>query len=193
METTGIVTIIAPLVLMLTMLFLRVPIGVALGFTGFIGFWMVTGFDASMHKVGRIAFWQVLNYAYSPLVLFVFLGEIMVFTGLGGRLFEATSKWVGRIPGSLAISAIVASSLFGAICGLSVAGALTIGELAIPDGGGGVVPALARPIECRVNGRRVYCRIRWEQSDGAGTNNEEYPGACDYTLMAFPSEENGGA
>lgn len=133
METNTIFVLIVPLFLMVVLLFLRVPIGVALGFAGFIGFCMVSGFGPAMNKIGRISFWQVLNYTYSPVVLFVFLGEVMVFTGIGGELFDSASKWMGRMPGSLAISTVIASCLFGAICGLSVAGALTIGGLAIPE------------------------------------------------------------
>jgi len=132
METNNFILIV-PLFLMVALLFLRMPIGVSLGFAAFIGLCMVSGFDSAINKAGRIAFWLILNYAYSPIVLFVFLGEVMLFTGLGGELFESASRWVGRIPGSLAISTIIASALFGAVCGLSVAGALTIGELAIPE------------------------------------------------------------
>ncbi|MCU7922504.1 MAG: hypothetical protein KZQ88_07375 [Candidatus Thiodiazotropha sp. (ex Dulcina madagascariensis)] len=44
---------------------------------------------------------------------------------------------------------------------------------------------LMRVIECRLDARRVYCRVRWESTNGLGGSPIELPGACDYTLMAF--------
>lgn len=126
-------TLLIPVSLMLVLLFLGFPIGVALGFAGLIGFAMVSNADASMLRLGRVAYQLMLNYAFSPIVLFVFMGEVIVFTGIGSQLFEGVSKWTGRIPGSLAVSTVGASALFGAICGVSVAGTLTIGELAISE------------------------------------------------------------
>jgi len=49
---------------------------------------------------------------------------------------------------------------------------------------------LPTPIECRVEGRRVFARFRWRRTDN-GTPDQELPGTCDYTLMAFPSKEGG--
>lgn len=118
---------------MFVMLFLGIPIAVAIGFAGFLGFWMLVGADAAMLKLGRVAYYELMNYAFSPIVLFVFMGEIIVFTGMGAQLFESVAKITGRMPGSLAVTTIGASALFAAICGVSTAGAMTIGQLAIPE------------------------------------------------------------
>jgi hypothetical protein len=55
---------------------------------------------------------------------------------------------------------------------------------ALPSPGAGEY-WLMRVIECRLDGRRVYCRVRWESTNGLGGSPIELPGACDYTLMAF--------
>lgn len=131
--TSSLIILILPVLAMFVMLFLGIPIALAIGFAGFLGFWMLVGADAAMLKLGRVAYYELMNYAFSPIVLFVFMGEIIVFTGIGAQLFESVSKITGRMPGSLAVTTVGASALFGAICGVSTAGALTIGQLAIPE------------------------------------------------------------
>ncbi|HVO01303.1 MAG TPA: hypothetical protein VMT54_03835 [Candidatus Cybelea sp.] len=44
------------------------------------------------------------------------------------------------------------------------------------------------PLECRVVDRRVYCRVRWVSTNGAGGSPIVMPGACDYTVMAFTAK-----
>lgn len=71
-------------------------------------------------------------------------------------------------------------------------GEVTIQATVTPRYGTPALPALPagerwlmRPIECRVVERRVYCRVRWESTDGSGGSPIELPGVCDYSLMAF--------
>lgn len=58
------------------------------------------------------------------------------------------------------------------------------GVPALPSPGAGHY-WLMRVIECRLDGRRVVCRVRWESTNGGGGSPIELPGACDYTLLAF--------
>jgi hypothetical protein len=57
---------------------------------------------------------------------------------------------------------------------------------ALPPPGAGVW--MMQPIECRVDGRRVFCRVRWRDSAGVAADLE-LPGACDYLLLAFAASE----
>jgi len=115
------------------MLFLGVPVAISIGLSAFIGFWMVLGLDPAVARLGQVSYHALMNYAFSPIILFILMGEIIIFSGIGSDIFEATSKWVGKLPGGLAIASVLASALFGAICGVSIAGAATIGRLAIPE------------------------------------------------------------
>lgn len=133
MEIAGPYTLGIVVLGVLVLLFLGTPIGVALGLSAFVGFSMTSGAEAAISRLGDVAYYTFLNYAFSPIILFIFMGEIIVITGIGAHLFEAVSGWVGRIPGSLAVSSIGASGVFGAISGVSTAGTLVIGELAIPE------------------------------------------------------------
>jgi len=133
LEIADVAVLLTPLLGMLVMLFVGIPIGISIGFAAFIGFAMLVGVDAAMNRLAQVAYQQVMSYALSPLVVFIFMGEIIVFTGIGVDLYQAIAKWSGRIPGSLAMGSIVVCAIFGAICGVSMAGALAIGLLAIPE------------------------------------------------------------
>lgn len=47
-------------------------------------------------------------------------------------MFDVALKWFGRLRGGLCVAGIMACALFGAMCGVSIAGAVTIGIVAIP-------------------------------------------------------------
>ena len=125
--------IVIPLAGMILFLLMGVKIFVALGFWAVIGYAMVTSWDLAFSRLALVGYHQICNYAYSPLILFILTGEIIVFSGIGSDLYEAMHKWFGQVPGGLAIASTVACALFAAISGMSVAGAVTIGLIAIPE------------------------------------------------------------
>ena len=61
------------------------------------------------------------------------MGEIVFKSGMGSDLYAAANRFTGKIPGGLAVSTVIASAIFGAMCGVSIAGAATIGSAAIPE------------------------------------------------------------
>jgi tripartite ATP-independent transporter DctM subunit len=65
--------------------------------------------------------------------LFILMGEIIFVSGIGADIYVATSRWLNRMPGSLGMSSVAACAIFSALCGVSLAGAATIGSFAIPE------------------------------------------------------------
>ena len=112
---------------------LRLPIAFALGFSGFIGYWMLKGFDVALARLGIAGYTTMMSFVLSPIAVFILMGEFVVISGLGSDLFEAGWRWLGRTPGSLAIGSVFACAVFAAMCGVSVAAAVTIGMVAIPE------------------------------------------------------------
>ena len=64
--------------------------------------------------------------------LFIFMGAILGNTGVNERLFSAVDKWLGHLPGGLAISVIGGNGIFGAMCGSTMAATATFGKIAFP-------------------------------------------------------------
>jgi tripartite ATP-independent transporter DctM subunit len=79
-------------------------------------------------------FWDLSNsFILTAVPLFIFMGEVFDKTGISRRLFWAVDRWLGFLPGGVACTVIGACSIFAAISGSSVAGAATMGTIAIPS------------------------------------------------------------
>ena len=110
-----------------------VPIAFALILTGIIPILMLKGFIVSVNLVGFIAWQTWYSYALIAVPLFILMSEVIGFSGIAKDLFDTAEAWIGTIPGGLAVASIVACAAFGAVCGSSMIGALTIGSVAVPE------------------------------------------------------------
>lgn len=128
--TLGVVGIIAMLA---GMFILRIPAGFAMALFGFIGFAMMTSFKAAL-MMSATEFWNTFSgYNLSVIPMFILVGEFIYYAGYSDRLYHATDKWFGHLRGGLAISTIMASAGFSAICGSNTATAATMSAVAIPS------------------------------------------------------------
>lgn len=127
------VSTILPMCLLMVLLLAGLPIAVALLLAAFLGSTMLVGFDSTLSYLGVDIFSSVSKFLLTPIPLFVLMGEILAVSGIGTDMFEAAMKWFGRLRGGLAIASIVACAIFAAMCGLSMAGAATVGVVAIPE------------------------------------------------------------
>lgn len=105
-------------------------VGVALAGVGVFGLEFLA--DAG-GIIGGIIYNSIHSYTLAAVPLFLFMGEIVLRSGLSGRLYRGVSKWTRVIPGGLTHSNIVSCSFFAAISGSSVATAATIGTVAYPE------------------------------------------------------------
>lgn len=121
------------IILLLILIFLRVPVGLSLFFTGFLGLSMLTDVNVALAQLGSTAFDTANNYSLSVIPLFILMGMFMSNTGLGADLFNAVDKWLGHLRGGLAIATVGASALFAAISGSTNATTATLARIAIPE------------------------------------------------------------
>lgn len=121
------------IVLFLILLFIKVPIAVAMGLIGLAGFSYLVNPAAAMRMVGSDFFAIFSSYSLSVITMFVFMGFLAFYAGLGNKLYALAYKTVGFLPGGLAMASEVACAVFGAVCGSSTATAATIGSIAIPE------------------------------------------------------------
>ena len=121
-----------PLVLIL--IFLRIPIGIAMFGVGIAGTWLVTGsFNPIMGQFKNLTYSTYASYSLSVVPLFLLMGQFATLGGLSAGLFNAAAAWLGHKKGGVAMAAIGASAGFGAICGSSLATAATMGQVALPE------------------------------------------------------------
>jgi len=119
---------------LLALIFLRIPIGLAMFGVGFLGLYAVQG-DASL-ALGRLrseSYTTFSNYALSIIPMFLLMGHFATLGGMSRALFDAAASFLGHRRGGVAMAAIGACAGFGAICGSSLATAATMGRVALPE------------------------------------------------------------
>jgi C4-dicarboxylate transporter, DctM subunit len=119
--------------LLLVVLFLRVPIGVALALVGVCGYAAIDGWRKALAMVGAVPFELASAYSLSVVPLFILMGAVAARANMAREMFEAANGLFSGIRGALANATVGACALFGAICGSSIATAATFSKVAIPQ------------------------------------------------------------
>jgi len=119
---------------LLLLIFLRVPIGLAMFLAGFVGIILMTG-DATI-ALGRLrseTYTTFSSYSLSIIPMFLLMGHFATLGGMSQALFKAAEGWLGHRKGGVAMAAVGACAGFGAICGSSLATAATMSRVALPE------------------------------------------------------------
>lgn len=117
----------------LVLVFLRMPIAIAMGLVGFVGYAELRGFRASISMVGRLIIDTAQDYGLSVVPLFILMGLFVNKGGLSRELYQVSYAFLGHLRGGLAMATIVACAGFAAICGSSLATAATMSKVAMPQ------------------------------------------------------------
>ena len=117
----------------LLLVFLRMPIAIAMAVVGFVGYMELRGFRASISMVGRLIIDTAQDYGLSVVPLFILMGLFVNKGGLSRELYAVSYAFLGHMRGGLAMATIVACAGFSAICGSSLATAATMSKVAMPQ------------------------------------------------------------
>ena len=128
-ELIGIIGLAALLALFLT----GIELGFAMALIGFLGFSYIMTFQAGLNLLAKDLFDVTSNYGFTVIPLFIFMGQIAANAGVAKRLYNAAYKFLGHIPGGLAIATVAGATAFKAICGSSPATAATFAAIAVPE------------------------------------------------------------
>ena len=115
------------------MIFLRVPVGIALAIAGVLGYLSLSGVDATLNLMGSIPFEIGYNYDLSVIALFVLMGNFALVSGMSRDLYDMARSLVGHWPGGLASATVVGCAGFAAVSGSSLASAVTMGRVSLPE------------------------------------------------------------
>jgi C4-dicarboxylate transporter, DctM subunit len=118
---------------MLLLIAVRMPVGLAMLFTGTLGYVHYQGWGPFFSYMKTNPFEQFANYTLSVIPLFILMGALAEKSGISTSLFRAASAIFGHLKGGLAMAVIGACTAFGAICGSSVATTATFGRAALPE------------------------------------------------------------
>src|SRR3954453_14094778 len=121
--------------IMLALMVVRVPIGIAMFAVGAGGYLYLTGGNTLvlLNSLKNLAYARLSNYDLVVIPLFLLMGQFATHGGLSRALFRFVSAFMGHMKGGVAMAAIGACAGFGAICGSSLATAATMGQVTLPE------------------------------------------------------------
>ncbi len=115
------------------LMILRTPVGIAMLITGFVGIYVLDGARTANAVMVTETYSSVANYSLTVVPLFVLLGNVASRAGFSRSLYEAAFAWIGPFRGGLASASVLGCAAFAAVSGSSVATAVTIGRVALPE------------------------------------------------------------
>ena len=127
--TTGITALFLLLLFFLT----GIELAFAMAVMGFVGFAYLVNFSAASNLLVKDFFDTFTSYGFTVIPLFVLMGQVASNSDVAKRIYLASHKFVGHIPGGLAMTTVVGATLFKAMCGSSLATTATFAGIAIPE------------------------------------------------------------
>lgn len=127
-------TVLALLALgVLALMALGTPVAVAFIAVNAVGAWFFLGGERGLSQLARNMTASVSNFAFTPIPLFVLMGEVLFHTGLAVKAIDAVATLIRRVPGRLSVIALVAGTIFSAISGSTIATTAMLGSLLLPQ------------------------------------------------------------
>jgi C4-dicarboxylate transporter DctM subunit len=130
--STDAVAVIGFVVLFVLML-LRVPVGMAMGLVGVVGYSYIAGTGPALKLIGQTSMRTVTDYTFGVIPMFMLMGAFVSVSGVSRELFRAANAFIGHLRGGLGVATVLACGGFAAICGSSVATAATFSAVAYPE------------------------------------------------------------
>jgi tripartite ATP-independent transporter DctM subunit len=127
--TVGLIGLAVILILFLT----GIELAFAMILIGFIGFGYLISWSASLNLLAKDFFDVFNSYGFTVIPLFILMGQVAFNSGIAKRLFDCSYKFIGHIPGGLAMATVAGATAFKSICGSSPATAATFASVAVPE------------------------------------------------------------
>ena len=109
------------------------PVALAFLAANILGAWVFMGGERGVVQLLNNGLGSLTKYALVPIPLFLLMGEIFFHTGLGGRMFNAIDKLLGRLPGRLSYVTVLGGTAFSTLSGSSMGSTALLGSLMVPE------------------------------------------------------------
>ena len=115
------------------LVFMGMRVFLAAALVGTLGLVAIIGWESGLGLVGTIPHSKAVTYTLSVLPMFILIGFLAFHAGITESLFDAGRKWLGWLPGGLAVATVMAATGFAAVSGASTATAAVFARVAVPD------------------------------------------------------------
>ena len=127
--TIGIIGIFVLLLLFFT----RMPVAYCMALVGYLGFSITVSGTAGLNLLARDIYDTFSSYGLTVIPLFILMGQFAFNAGISRKLYDTAYKFIGYLPGGLAMATVCACTAFGAVCGSSPATAATMATVGLPE------------------------------------------------------------
>lgn len=118
---------------MLVLMFLRMPLSFSFIVAGIGGIVLILGPELGLNYMKTLPYTTVASYTFAVMPMFMLMSDFATDGKLTASAYNAARRWLGRLPGGLAITTSVASAIFGAICGSQQATAIVMTQMSYPE------------------------------------------------------------
>ena len=115
------------------LLLIALPVAFVFFIINIAGSYLIFGGYAGLEQMVRNEQLSVAQFSLVPIPLFVLMGEVLFHTGLAMKSVDAVDAVIRRVPGRLAVVALVAGTIFSAISGSTIATTAMLGSLLLPQ------------------------------------------------------------
>ncbi|HUL31144.1 MAG TPA: TRAP transporter large permease [Thermodesulfobacteriota bacterium] len=128
-------TLIGIIGILALLFFFVTGIELAYGMTivGFIGLGILGKWSAASNQVVKDFLDSFTSYGMTVIPLFVLMGQVASNSNVAKKLYNSAGKFVGHIPGGLAMTTVIGATLFKAMCGSTLATCATFAGIAVPE------------------------------------------------------------
>ena len=126
---SGVLGILALFVL----LAIKMPVGFAMMAVGIVGITLLQSWNAALSTLSTETFELIMKPDLTIIPLFVLMGNLAGISGISANLYDAANTFMSRLRGGLASATIAACAGFSALSGSSIAAAVTMGQVALPE------------------------------------------------------------
>lgn len=119
--------------MMLVLLFLSVPVALALAIPSLVGIYAISGTAAAVNVISTSPYESVSNWSLSVLPMFIFMGMVLTASGMTTKIYRATERWFAWLPGGIGVGTTAAGAGLASVSGSTIGMTYALGRAGIPE------------------------------------------------------------
>jgi len=115
------------------LLLIAMPVAFAFLLVNIVGVFCFWGGAIGLNQLVLSIDTSVSSFALLPVPMFILMGEVMFQSGVGFQMMDVLDKWMGRIPGRLALISVAAGTMFATLSGAAMGSVALLGSVLTPE------------------------------------------------------------
>ena len=118
---------------LLVLMALGMPVAFSFILINVVGVFLLMGGEIGLRQLGLSIFSSVTTFTFMPIPLFIVMGEVIFHSSAAPKMIDTIDKWMGRLPGRLALLSVAGGTLFASLTGSSLGSTAMLGSTLVPE------------------------------------------------------------